>query len=59
MKRLVFAFFILIVAIADIRIDNNDLSADGIWEMVYNPNGAKNIIDSINTVVDNDKNSIS
>ncbi len=31
MKGFIFAFTFLIVVIADIRIDNNDLSADGKW----------------------------
>ncbi len=42
-KRLTVVFVVLIVGLADIRIDNNELSADGQWTITYNPNGAASI----------------
>lgn len=53
MKSTIFIILALIlfplIVIADIRIDNNDLSADGYWEIRENANGVKDIIDAIGT----------
>ena len=42
-KRLTVLLVVSIVTLADIRIDNNELSADGQWTITYNPNGAAKI----------------
>ncbi len=42
-NRLIVLLLVLIVTLADIRIDNNELSADGQWTITYNPSGAASI----------------
>lgn len=42
-QPLIILFTLLTLTVSDIRIDNNELSADGQWSITYNPNGANDI----------------
>ena len=43
LKPLIILSSLITLALSDIRIDNNELSADGQWSITYNPNGASDI----------------
>ncbi len=43
LKPLIILSALITLVLSDIRIENNELSADGQWSITYNPNGASDI----------------